>query len=385
MLLLNVSLVYGYTYWPPNNEVTLPAGKTLYLGVGEFPAGEKVNFLTDNSSIATVSPTGLIYGVNPGKAKITARNASGKVTKTCNVTVTKSEPIRFVYTSPNNATLNSKVDLIAITDKNRDAVKFVINGKEIVVTNKITDSDTYVWTANVTATAPGETPVTAYSRQGGNWETCSNAQASIYVSTSPKNIPKVESRRVSDEGINFIAQCEGFRGTVYNDQLASGTPTIGYGKVIYGGDIFYNNLTQKEAYAMLIKNINSGTYSSSVNSFLTKNGVKFNQFQFDALVSFSYNLGTSWMSNDEEVRGYIFSAYEPGTRQRNLSNVNSIGFPYEMIRYHHAGGNACVQGLLYRRIDEMNIFLYGEYTRHTYKNNPHNFRIPECIIKKGLW
>lgn len=368
-----------------NDSATIPAGKTFYLKAVASPASEQVYFSTNNSSVATVSSRGLIYGVGSGTAKITAYDASGSITKTCNVTVTKSEPVKFAYTSPNNATLNSKVDLIAITDKNRDAVKFVINGKEIVATNKVPDSDTYVWTASVIATAAGETQVKAYSRQNGNWETCSDAQTSIYASTASKNTSKVEARRVSDEGINFIAQCEGFVGTVYDDPLASDTPTMGYGKVIYGGDTFYNNLTQKEAYAMLIKSVNNGAYSSSVNSFLINNGVKFNQVQFDSLVSFSYNLETGWMSTDEDVRGYIFNGYEPGTKQRNLSNVNRDGFSYEMIRYHHGGGNACVPGLLYRRIDEMNMFFYGDYTRHTYKNNPHGFRIPECIIRKGLW
>ena len=32
------------------------------------------------------------------------------------------------------------------------------------------------------------------------------------------------------------------------------------------------------------------------------------------------------------------------------------------LQYHHAAGS-CYWGLLYRRIDEMEIFFYGDYAR----------------------
>ena len=165
--------------------------------------------------------------------------------------------------------------------------------------------------------------------------------------------------------------------------MASNKPTIGYGKLIRSGDTFYNNLTKREAQAMLIYSLNNGSYISSVNNFLIKNSVKFNQNQFDSLVSFSYNLGTSWMDDDKEVRGYIFNAFEKGTTQRNLSCINPKGgFSYEMLRYHHAGKHECILGILYRRINEMNIFFTGNYTRYTCKHNPNGYRIPDCIKEK---
>ena len=134
---------------------------------------------------------------------------------------------------------------------------------------------------------------------------------------------------------------------------------------------------------MLIYSLNNGSYISSVNNFLIKNSVKFNQNHFDSLVSFSYNLGTSWMDDDKEVRGYIFNTFEKGTTQRNLSCIDPKGgFSYEMLTNHRAGEKR-ILGLLYRRIDEMNIFFKGDYTRHAYKCNKYGYRIPERI--KGQW
>ena len=164
--------------------------------------------------------------------------------------------------------------------------------------------------------------------------------------------------------------------------MAGNKPTVGYGKLINPGDTFYNNLTKREAQAMLIYSLNNGSYISSVNNFLLKNSVKFNQNQFDSLVSFSYNLGTAWMDKDEKVKGYIFNAFANGTTQRNLSCIDPDGFSYEMLRYHHAGKHECILGLLYRRIDEMNIFFKGDYARHAYKYNKYGYSIPGCIKEK---
>ena len=356
---------------------SIPAGKNFYLKV---PGA--VRFSTSNGSVAQVSQRGFVHGVSPGNVTITAYNNYDEIINRYNVSVLQAQPIKFIYTSPNNAKLNSYVELIAITDRDRDAVGFVVNGQEIMATERVTEGGTYVWTAKFWANTTGESQVKAYSKKDGIWQSCSDGETSLYVNTEPGNISKLERRRISDAGVEFIAQCEGFSGTVYNDSFASDTPTIGYGKVIYNRNIFYNNLTQREAYAMLTNSLNHASFASSVNNFLINNGVKFNQNQFDSLVSFSYNLGTGWI-HDDVVRGYIFNAFEPGSAQKNLSYVNRDDFSHEMLRYHHAGAHECILGLLYRRIDEMNIFFYGDYGRHTYRNNPHGYIIPDCI--KGQW
>ena len=355
--------------------VSVSAGKTYYLKASTNSSGKPIYFSTNNSNVATVS-NGLVYAVAPGTARITAYDENGSVLRSFTINVLPFEPIRFAYTSPNNASLNSKVNLIAITDKSRDAVKFVVAGKEIMATSKESDGNTYVWTASTIANKAGEFGVKAYSRKSGSWSTCSDADTSMFVNTSSATTSKVENRRVSDKGINFIAQCEGYVGHVYEDQLAGGILTLGYGKTIAPGETFYNNITQKEAYAMLLRSVNAGSYASSVNKFLCGKGVKYNQRHFDSLVSFTYNLGSRWMSEDKELNDYISKA-----KGRDLSNVDRDGFSYEILRYHHSGGNH-ILGLLFRRMDEMRIFFNGNYERHTWRYNPDNFRIPSCIANQ---
>ena len=357
---------------------SIPAGKTFYLGVEGA-----TRLSTSDEKIAKITPHNMVYGVSPGTATIKAYNASGKFLLERKVTVGQAQPIKFAYAYFNGSTHGSTFDLIAITDKHRDAVGFIAGGKFIEAKEKVEEGNTYVWIAKNVAAGLENTEVKACSRNKGVWSTCSDGKISLYLNNKDDNIPSLKRRNISEAGIKFIAEWEGFKESVYNDELAGNKPTIGYGKLINPGDTFYNNLTKREAQAMLIYSLNNGSYISSVNNFLIKNSVKFNQNHFDSLVSFSYNLGTSWMDDDKEVRGYIFNAVEKGTTQRNLSCIkHKEGFSYEMLRYHHAGKHECILGLLYRRIDEMNIFFKGDYARHAYKYNKYGYSIPGCIKEK---
>lgn len=357
---------------------SVPTGKTFYLGVEGT-----TRLSSSNEKIAKITPHNMVYGVSPGTAIIKAYNTSGKVLLERKVTIGQAQPIRFAYACSNGSTHGSTFDLIAITDKNRDAVGFIAGGKFIEAKEKVEEGNTYVWITKNVAVGLENTEVKACSRNKGVWSTCSDGKISLYLNNKDDNIPSLKRRNISEAGIKFIAECEGFVSSVYGDVYASNKPTIGYGKLINPGDTFYNNLTKREAQSMLIYSLSNGSYISSVNNFLIKNSVKFNQNQFDSLVSFSYNLGTSWMDDDKEVRGYIFNAFEKGTTQRNLSCINPKGgFSYEMLRYHHAGKHECILGLLYRRINEMNIFFTGNYTRYTCKHNPNGYRIPDCIKEK---
>ncbi len=434
-----------------NTSGTVPAGKSFYVKAVVTPSSERAYFTSSDGSIATVSERGFVYGVSPGTAVITAMDKTGKIKKTCTVQVTESNPVKFAYSSPNNAPRGSLVKLIAITNQDQDAVKFSVGEKEIAAA-KSTDENTFVWTASILASEVGTSQVKTYAKRNGSWSTCSDGNFSIYVSGSTDTTTAVlENRRISDQGVDFIAQSEGFIGTVYDDPLVTDTPTLGYGKVIWAGETFYNDITRQEGFAMLLKSLNDGAYTSSVNRFLLNNSVKYNQRQFDALVSFSYNVGTAWTGNGYDLNRIILNAYEsgdssmtgvvavddslnlrsgPGTSyrvigslydgnivtilesvngwykvktaggvtgycsaefikisasgagSRNLNNVNWNEFSLELNSWHHAGG--CVLGLLYRRLDELSVFFYGEYQRHwTNGYNPHAFPIPNCI--KGQW
>jgi uncharacterized protein YgiM (DUF1202 family) len=55
---------------------------------------------------------------------------------------------------------------------------------------------------------------------------------------------------------------------------------------------------------------------------------------------------------------YISSRSSSGTL--DLNYVNKQTLINKICQYHHAGGQ-CVYGLLYRRVDEMEMFFYGDY------------------------
>ena len=62
--------------------------------------------------------------------------------------------------------------------------------------------------------------------------------------------------------------------------------------------------------------------------------------------------------------GYIYKSYASATSTstRDLNNVDKQSFLNYYLQYHHAAGS-CYWGLLYRRIDEAEVFFYGDYAR----------------------
>lgn len=426
------------------------AGKTIYIkGYSTYSA----SWGSSDSNIATVKD-GFILTKNPGKAAITYTDSYGR-RAVCVVTVYDADPIKFTYSSPNSAVLNSDVKLVAITDKTRTKVKFVVNvnGKNVTVnaTEKKTDGNTYVWTGTYKTTVAGTLTYKAYSYKNSAWSTSSDGEADIYVTTkTDAKTTSTDRLRASDEVIKFIGEKEGFVSQITYDTLANNIPTLGYGYVVWEGWTFYDNLTKNEAYALLVSAVNKEVYASRVNDMLTSNNVRLNQQQFDALVSFSYNLGTGWTSSSD-LKTILLNAYAPATDSstvtatvdaigglnlrksyttssdvitvlsngqkvtlvsttkyngvwykvktadgktgycsgtylnlnygtssvRDLTYVNKNALITEMLAYHHAGG-VCYYGLLYRRADELEMFLYGDYVSDGYKNT-HNFPSPYCL------
>ena len=165
-------------------------------------------------------------------------------------------------------------------------------------------------------------------------------------------------RRASDDLIDLIATFEGFCPSVYIDPITGDDPTLGYGVLVFTGEKFYNNLTKTQAYAYLVQNINNSGYTSDVNYFLMDHDIEFNQQQFDALVCFAYNNGTGPLFYDDELIDALLSCSHNGVYDFNY--INKQYFINKFCQYHHAGGS-CIYGLLYRRVDETEMFFYGDY------------------------
>lgn len=79
--------------------------------------------------------------------------------------------------------------------------------------------------------------------------------------------------------------------------------------------------------------------------------------------------------------GYCSSSYlifgSSSSGVRNFNYINSNDLIEELLAWHHAGGN-CYWGLLYRRTDELELFIYGDYTKDGYLNK-YGWTIPDCI------
>ena len=423
-----ITVISGNYVHISNTSASMPAGKTFLVR----SQTSYVTWSSSNTSVATVSDGGFILGKKAGHAVISASTSYGMAT--CVVTVDDPAPIRFAYCSPNCASKGEKVSFIAITDKSRTAVAFKIyysdgTSKQVNATSKITDGDNYVWTGYGTFSAAGTYKVVAYSMLNNKWLTCSDGTTSAFVAnSSDKTTTVCTERRASDEVIDLIATFEGFLSDIYDDPW-TGDPTIGYGRVIFTGQQFYNHLTKREAFAYLVQTVNNDGYATTTNDFLIEHNIKFNQQQFDALVCLVYNTGVGVITGSGDIHDAILDCADgtgtgtsyyyingsdvnlrqgPGTNtsivtvmsygtrvtviaktnaswwQVKLSNgttgyvstdyissgsssgnldfdyMNRPRFIQAICQYHHAGGQ-CLYGLLYRRIDEVEMFFYGDY------------------------
>lgn len=149
------------------------------------------------------------------------------------------------------------------------------------------------------------------------------------------------SLTTSDNGVNFIKQYEGFlKYKVWDYSQYS----IGYGSRCEAYE-YPNGITEAEAVVLLKKALS--TSENAVNKFLNKYNVSVNQNQFDALVSFTYNVGNVWgMSDTFTLRNYILDG---------ISNHSAADFRYAFSLWCKAGGQV-LEGLVRRREAEANMF-----------------------------
>lgn len=97
--------------------------------------------------------------------------------------------------------------------------------------------------------------------------------------------------KTSENGRTFICSFETLKTSPYECQ--AGVPTIGYGSTVYedGTKVKLTDppVTPKRAMTLFMTTLKA--YEDDVNDLLDKARVTATQNQFDALVSFNYNLG----------------------------------------------------------------------------------------------
>ncbi len=137
-------------------------------------------------------------------------------------------------------------------------------------------------------------------------------------------------------GLAHLKQFEGLRLQPYTD--SAGKWTIGYGHLIKTGESF-DTITEGQAAALLADDV--GTAEDAVNALVK---VPLTQPQFDALVSFVYNVGVG--------------AFRRSTLLRLLNAGDYAGAAGQFPLWRNAGGRV-VQGLVNRRAAEVALFAGG--------------------------
>ena len=140
---------------------------------------------------------------------------------------------------------------------------------------------------------------------------------------------------ISDKGLDLIKRFEGFRDTAY--LCPAGVWTIGYGHTqdVKEGD----TITQDKAEELLREEV-AAKYEPIVVS--NTNGLELTQGQFDALVSFVYNVGA-----------YNFETSHLLSRLK-AGDIEGAAAQFE--RWNRAGGKV-LDGLTARRAAERELFL----------------------------
>jgi lysozyme len=104
------------------------------------------------------------------------------------------------------------------------------------------------------------------------------------------------SRKITARGITLVKEFEGFSSTPY--VCAAGYPTIGYGHLIKAGE-HYSAITMIEAETLLLQDI-----AASEQAVLRLISVPLTSGQFDAITSFTFNLGAASLQRSS-LRIYV--------------------------------------------------------------------------------
>jgi lysozyme len=160
------------------------------------------------------------------------------------------------------------------------------------------------------------------------------ASAILLLTPVPENKPCNDNCRMSDEGVQLVRTFEGFSPFVYKD--VAGKPTIGFGHLILPGEKFKEPMTGPEAEALLRADFKP--VEREVNRSVV---ISLRQSQFDALGSFSFNLGVGSLRSSTLLR-YVNAHRHPEV-------------PAQFMRWVYADGKV-FKGLVNRRAAEAGFY-----------------------------
>ena len=141
-------------------------------------------------------------------------------------------------------------------------------------------------------------------------------------------------RHITQNGLDLIKRFEGFSRTVYF--CPAGYPTIGYGHVVKDDEDFSAGINEAQAEELLRQDA-----QIAQRAVLRLINVPLTDGQFDALVSFTFNLGGG--------------ALQRSTLRRKVNRSEHEAVPHELMRWVWAGGRK-LRGLVRRRKAETELY-----------------------------
>ncbi|MGL4561919.1 MAG: lysozyme [Brevinema sp.] len=143
---------------------------------------------------------------------------------------------------------------------------------------------------------------------------------------------------ISKRGLDLIKKWESF--VPYSYKCPANINTIGYGHVILKNETFPNTISKEFAEELLIKDC------KIFEQEILRHHLILNQHQFDALVSFVFNIGGE--------------AFAKSTLLKHLKENKYLEASKEFARWNKTtinGKKVTLKGLTDRRLDEMRLFV----------------------------
>ena len=145
--------------------------------------------------------------------------------------------------------------------------------------------------------------------------------------------------KIDSAGLELIKKFESFRAIAYKD--TAGLWTIGWGHLIKKGEKFLGPISSVQAQTLLLQDVQEAV--DCVNRLTT---ITLNQNQFDALVSFTYNLGCGALEESSLLK-YV-----------NLGRFLAAASEFHKWNHDRVNGKlVVVAGLTNRRQLEVQLFL----------------------------
>jgi lysozyme len=151
--------------------------------------------------------------------------------------------------------------------------------------------------------------------------------------------------QLSDHGFAVIKNFEGLRLSAYRD--SAGVWTIGYGSTRYhdGKPVKPGDQLADEIQAGALFRNTLGQYEDAVNELVK---VPLTQNQYDALVSFAYNLGAGALQE---------STLLVKLNEKNYAEAAAHFMAWDKITDPASGKKVIIETLVQRRKEESQLFL----------------------------